>query len=171
MPSDKAKNIILNYEGVLDFETIGVLIGKLQSIVKRLNTKIYIYKKVLSVMIESLENIYKYYSDKDFNSLPEGHIPNFQIISEGNSFIIHVSNPVRVSDIPKVKNKLESINKLDHHGLKELYKNTITNGQFSDKGGAGLGFIEMAKISGRKLEFSFNEIDTNFAIFNLSIII
>ena len=48
-----------------------------------------------------------------------------------------------------------------------MYKQIITNGQFSEKGGAGLGLVEMAKITDQKIEYSFSEINGKFDYFRL----
>ena len=50
------------------------------------------------------------------------------------------------------------MNKHSKEELKELYKSTITNGEFTPKGGAGLGFIEIAKTTGSKLECAFEKL-------------
>ncbi len=39
-----------------------------------------------------------------------------------------------------LENRLVYLNNLTVQGIKEYYKETITNGQFSQKGGAGSGF-------------------------------
>ena len=54
------KESILSHKGHLDFEVIGNLITRLKEEVDQLDIKINIYKKVLTIMIESLENIFKY---------------------------------------------------------------------------------------------------------------
>ena len=48
-----------------------------------------------------------------------------------------------------------------------IYRETITNGVFSDKGGAGLGFIEMAKITSNKLGYQFLTATDEYQIFEL----
>jgi len=44
-------------------------------------------------------------------------------------------------------------------------KSTITNGEFSSKGGAGLGFIEIAKTTGNKLEYKFEGLSTGYSLY------
>ena len=40
--------------------------------------------------------------------------------------------------------------------------------EFSDKGGAGLGLIEMAKKTGNKLDYDFVSLDNDYSYFILS---
>ena len=53
--------------------------------------------------------------------------------------------------------------------LKEYYKEVLSEGGFSDKGGGGLGMIDIARKSGQKLNYHFTEIDETFSFFNLNI--
>jgi len=63
---------------------------------------------------------------------------------------------------------LEEINSLDKEGLKQLYKKQMREGRLSDKGGAGLGFIDIARKTGNKLEYHFLPIDETSSFFLLS---
>jgi hypothetical protein len=57
------------------------------------------------------------------------------------------------------------VNKQNDEELKELYRSTITNGEFTSSGGAGLGFIEMAKTTGNKLEYDFEALSQEFSLY------
>jgi hypothetical protein len=69
--------------------------------------------------------------------------------------------------VETLRSKIDHVNKRDREELKELYKSTITNGEFSPKGGAGLGFIEMAKTTGNKLEYSFENLSKDYSVYTL----
>ncbi|NJM17197.1 MAG: hypothetical protein HC896_19070 [Bacteroidales bacterium] len=84
-----------------------------------------------------------------------------------DEFVITSGNPIRAKDVPVLQGRIDHINNLDQGGLNTLYKNTITNGKFSSKGGAGLGFMEMAKLIDNKIDFFFTPIDANYSFFNL----
>lgn len=68
-----------------------------------------------------------------------------------------------------LEKRLIYLNNLPPQGIKEYYKDTITNGQFSQQGGAGLGLIEMAKISGNKIEYMFQRVNDYYVTFSLRI--
>jgi hypothetical protein len=86
-----------------------------------------------------------------------------------NEYIVTSGNPVRNEVIPNIQGKLEKINTLDKEGLKELYKEIIKNTEISEKSGAGLGFVDMARKSGEKLGFSFEPINDEFSFFTLRV--
>lgn len=170
MLSLKKKKTLVSHYGHLKYETIGELLSALKQESKDLDIKLSLYKKLLSATIEILENIYKYHDNFDhIISNDHTYTPKFILQVDQHGFYIEAGNPILKNDIDHLQSKLDKINNLDKHGLKELYKNTITNGRFSVKGGAGLGFIEMAKLSGEQLSYDFQEINTQFSYFTLGI--
>lgn len=165
-------DIILSYKGLLDFDNIGDLIQSLKDEMRKRNIRFNTYKKVLSVMIESLENIIRYNEILEKKkSLFTDHPPEFRIVAENKQFYVESCNAILKDDITDLENKLSQLNKLDKTGIKELYKETITDGKFSEKGGAGLGIIEMAKIADGKLDYSFSDIDNISSFFTLSLVV
>lgn len=164
--------IILEYKGHLTFSTIGRLLILLKHKMVQKNIKVGVYKRILSIMIEALENIYKN-SDayQDNANIQKNFVPEFFLTKNNLSYQITVSNPVKNSSVPGLKSKLEMVNSKSPDELRILYRQTISNGQFSEKGGAGLGLIEMAKISGNPLEFSFKPINKEFSYYTLKVIL
>lgn len=164
------KEIFLHYKGVILYDTIGELISELKEVMFEKQIKQTVYKKVLMVMIEALENIFKY-SDCFMNAknLNDDFHPEIFISKTPTNFSITVSNPVRNTDRLNLESKIIEINSLDKQGIKNKYKQIITNGEFSEKGGAGLGIIEMAKITDAPLEYSFTKINDTFCYYSLSL--
>jgi hypothetical protein len=163
---------ILNFTGKVRYDTISNLINELKSKVVALGIQTTIYKKILLVMIESLENIMKYTVDNTSqNNLLSDYPPCFYIRKMAQKYILGSSNLIEKNNVPSLKNKLDHLNTLDNQGLKELYKTTITNGQFSQKGGAGLGFIEIVKISSHGIDYTFDPVDELLSYFKFNITI
>ncbi len=166
------KEEILNYTGPLKYDTIGELINDLKKKVPGLNLKLVVYKKLLLIMIESLENILKYNENFDANSHIRTHYSQkFKIERNNERYFLISTNVVLNKDVQRLKDKINQVNSLDSDGLKKLYKSTITNGRFSRKGGAGLGFIEMAKISTEKIQFDFKKINNEYSFYELTVVI
>jgi len=164
------REVILSYQGLFNFEIIGHLLNSLKDETESRGISISHYKKILSVMIEALENVFKYneYFEKESNLFPE-YYPKFQLEKHEKNYILQTSNPILNKDVENLSEHISTINNLDKEGLRQLFRNTLTNGQFSSKGGAGLGFIEMAKVSGEKIEFNFDPIDNKFSYYSCRI--
>ena len=172
MISNTKKELILSYSGSLKYDTIGELINNLKKAVTNFKIKLAIYKKILLVMIESLENILKYNENFDGSSyIRTNFSPEFKIEKDDEKYFLTSVNVIFNNDVPILKKKINHVNNLDSEGLKKLYKSTITDGRFTHKGGAGLGFIEMAKISTEKIQYNFTRINDKYSYYKLCIII
>ena len=165
--------IILDHKGVIRYETIGELIHAFKQKIHARGIHTGTYKKVLLIMIESLENIMKHSEccPAEHAELSSNYLPVFSIQKNTSKFIIASSNAIRKLNTLAFRNKLDYLNALDQQGLKDYYKETITNGQFTNRGGAGLGLIEMAKISGNKIFYEFLPLDEHCDRFTMIITI
>jgi len=164
------RETILEFTGHLTFSTIGRLLTMLKHKMVEKGIKIGIYKRILGVMIEALENIYKY-SDQyqDNQMIDKNYLPTFKLERVDQSYIIKTTSPIKTTDITTLKGKIELVNNKSAEELKLLYRQTITNGQFTAKGGAGLGLIEMAKITNNKLGYRFEPINDDFSLYHLTL--
>lgn len=173
MVAIQEKNILVSYEGTLTFDIIGELIHQLKEAAEQRKIQLSTFKRLLSATIESLENVFKYLSTlpSDFHLPGNLPLPAFSIEEKGNEFTLRASNPVMTTDVEEIRHRLDRINSLDRAGLKELYKETITDGLFTARGGAGLGFIEMAKVSDHSLKYEFSGYHEPFTWFSLEVII
>lgn len=163
---------ILDYTGPLDSESIDTLINDFREKNNDLGIKIMIFKKIVTIIIESLENVYKY--SKIFQEmffLPSGHLPKFVLEKHHNKYVITVGNPVRNEDVSNLTSRLDAIKKLNGDELKELYINTIRDGSFSAQGGAGLGFIKIARLANNKFEYHIEPISDGISFFTMTITI
>jgi hypothetical protein len=164
------QEVIIEYKGHLTFNTTGRMLTILKCKMVNDGIHVSVYKRILSVVIEALENIYKYNDQyQDFRYIAENYVPYFKISRNETAYYIICQNPIKNEHIPDLQKKLETVNSKDFEGLRLLYRETISNGKFSHKGGAGLGIIEMAKISGNPLLFTFEQINESFSWYSLTI--
>jgi hypothetical protein len=127
-----------------------------------------LYKKLLTLMIEVLENVFKYSEHfEDFILEYPEYQPEFELNLRNEVFTLISRNPVRNKDKKAISDKINRINTSNEEELKKIYRETITNGIFTEKGGAGLGFIEMAKTVNRDLEIDFRPAAAGYSIYEL----
>jgi hypothetical protein len=161
---------LLNYTGEINYDNIGVMLSELKRKMDEHGFRLGAYKKVLTVLVECLENIYKYSSNAMVDqSVLQDHPPYFSLQPFDGYFILKAGNPLFEKDKVKLKSKIEGINALDADGLKSIYKKIITDGKFTDKGGAGLGFIEMVKTTGNKIDFTFDPLNPEYSYFHITL--
>ncbi len=128
-------------------------------------------KKVFHVMVELLQNVSKHAEQKGSEELQKDGRGIFLLCKNDEEYAITTGNILVKSKIPDMTDILDRINNLDKDGLKGLYKQQIKDGRLSTKGGAGLGFIDIAKKTGNKLHFNFLPINDEYAFFVLTSII
>jgi len=87
----------------------------------------------------------------------------------GGIYYITSGNLIETENVEDLRKKLQGINELEKDELKQLYKEVLTNEGLSEKGGAGLGIIEMARKSGQKLGFDFKQVNDQLSMFYLQI--
>ncbi len=161
---------VLRFKGRLTFEKIGILLNDFKASKESFNIHPVLYKKLLTLMIEVLENILKY-SDQ-FEEFIEGrpeHQPEFELYHDESRFLLISRNPVLDSTIENITSRIDRVNRSGEEELKNYFRETITNGTFTEKGGAGLGFIEMAKIASHPIAVRFEPVGDGYHIFELKL--
>ena len=125
-----------------------------------------VQKKVFHVMVECLQNISKH-AENPANSFSKDGRGIFIVTRGDTEYSVTTGNIISNDKISGLRQMLERINSLDKDGLKKLYKQQIREGRLSDKDGAGLGFIDIARKTGEKLVFNFLPLDDNTSFFVL----
>lgn len=167
------ENIILSFKGEFTSELLTSFLNILES--KMIELKINNNKKrrVFNVLIECFQNLYHHIAITDYkNELVEIKKPALVIVKhhEGN-FIVRTGNYIEKCKIDDLKRKIAMVNSLDSEELRGLYQMKLANDPRTEKGTAGLGFIDIARKSKRKLEYDFVEIDEVSSFFCLKVII
>lgn len=129
-----------------------------------------VQKRVFHVMVECLQNIGKH-AESSRSGHPEemasGGRGVFMVSKGDDCYHVISGNLVENLKMKALEESLELVNSLDKEGLKDLYKAQMRDGQLSDKGGAGLGLIDIARKTGNKLEYHFMPINEKSHFFIL----
>ena len=156
-------NLILVYEGEFTQEITKSVLSMAEKNLDSIGEEQNIKRKVFNVMVECLQNICKH---ADSMKREEERRAIFMIGKENDAYEITSGNYILNSSIEGLKAKLDQINNLDKEGLKVLYKDLIKTSELSDKGGAGLGFVDIARKSGQKLGFDFEPVNEENSFFS-----
>ena len=123
-------------------------------------------------MVEIIENNYKYVNELNDHILKKSpKKPYFLFKREGNYFKLESGNPILKEDAENLKKKIDYINQLPYDELQKLYKNTMSDGIYENKKGAGLGIMKMAKISKNDIQYSIVNMTENIAYYTVEIFI
>jgi len=159
--------ISLVYDGEINYKIIQAFTDLTNNELEYKKEPNPIKKKVFNVLVECLQNISKHAEciEKNNNEYGRGII----LVSETpESYNITTGNVVKSVNIDKIKLNIDLINSKNKEELREFFKERLSTGRISKKGGAGLGFIDIAKKSGNKLEYSFSDINKDYKFFILN---
>jgi hypothetical protein len=162
-------HVILIYEGDFTQQTTKSILTMAERNLESSGEESTIKKRIFNVMVEALQNIVKHSDETETLEKGKHHAAIFLIGNEESKYSIMSGNPIKKENVASLKSALEKINSLDKEGLKELYKDIIKNSTLSEKGGAGLGFVDMARKSGEKLEWAFVDVDDEVSFFCLKV--
>ncbi len=121
-------------------------------------------KRVFHIMVESIQNITRHQEAPE--DAPEA-TAIFGIQKRGHWYYVTTGNIIEKTKVPDLEGKLLKVNSLDQDELTQFYREILSDGKISTKGGAGLGLIEMARKSGNKLHYDFRDVNKELAFFYL----
>jgi hypothetical protein len=159
-------DVKLIYEGEINHEIMKVFTSLTENGLKAEEFKGQ--KKVFNVMVECLQNISKH-SDC-IEGIKQENIGNgiFLISNNDRELTIVTGNTLRKEKEAFLTEKIDYINSLNKEELRDYYKKVLKENTISDKGGAGLGFIDIARKTQNKLSYTFNPINDQFSFFIMS---
>ena len=126
-------------------------------------------KKVNNILIESLQNIH-HHSKGQGDELASSEVI-FLVRKDDGGYRIVTGNRMLRADVPELISRIEKINSLSEEELRTYYQESLRTAQLSEKGGAGLGMIHMARQSGNKLDFRFDNLDDRLTYFSLMLFV
>jgi hypothetical protein len=124
-------------------------------------------RKVFSILVESLENVAKF--SPGMEQEEKYGMPVAMIRFDKGIYTLTTGNLILKDKVASLKEKLDEINSCDKAGIKELFKKALVEQSiFSDSTG-NMGLIEMARKSGNKLLYQFDEINKQYSYYMLTV--
>jgi hypothetical protein len=166
-------NVVLAYKGSITTEMINNTLESIESIIGGGEEDNKLRKKVYNVLVESLQNLYHHTDDlsDDLRSIYHDKFGVVVIVKDGSTIKITTGNFVPSTRIKFLKDKIDKINSLSQEELKDMYKFILNHQKLSEKGGGGLGLVDIARKTGNKLEYGFLNVNNDYYFFNLNILI
>lgn len=165
------RNIMLSFKGDLTPELLNSILTVVEEKLAGFDENPQIRKKVFNVLVELLQNLYHHKGRSSLLGRVDSSEAAVMIMIARNAtgYSIITGNFIENQNVGKLKQRLEEINGMSKEDLKELYKSVLNNGMMSDKGGGGLGMIDIARKAGEKLDFGFIPFDENNSFFSLNV--
>lgn len=166
------QRILLSFKGSLSPDLITALLGLVERKMEHIELDHRSRKRVFNVVMECLQNLYHHNQQPlEPSGTTTGNDPHgvVMIALQPDGYSILTGNFMAGTDVERVKDHLDLINSMAPEELRSFYKSTLANGKFSERGGGGLGMIDIARKSGGKLEYGFVPYDKDSAFFSLNV--
>ena len=161
-----SSNSIFSYLGDLSDSDLNRIFGSIELLLSSSHSSKLLKKKLFNLLIEISQNLY-HYSQKE--ELGDNNLVFIIISEQDHTYQIITGNIIFNHEVASVRSRIEMVNSMNNEELKELYRGILDVGTVTSGNGAGLGLIDLARKSGRKLSYNFEEIDDKFSFFTLMV--
>ncbi len=161
-------NVMLSFKGEVSFDLVKSLLDVMEDRLESIESNPKTKKKVFNVLVECLQNLGHHVEETGLD-LENNRTAILLIWTDDTTYHVATGNYIATDKVPKLNAWLDKINSISREELRKLYKEILNNETFSSKGGGGLGFIDIARKSGQKLDYNFRELKNNVSFFSFQI--
>lgn len=162
-------NIAMVWSGHLSSDIEKQVLSFAETHLSEGDLEVKVRRKVFSIMVECLQNISKY--NPGFEVEEKLGMPIAMIISEKSGMRLTTGNLIKNIKVPKMKERLNTVNRYDKNGLKELYRISLAGEDLKAEKTGIMGLIEIARKSGHKLDYKFDEVNSEYSYYVLSVLV
>lgn len=125
-------------------------------------------RKIFYISVELLQNVF-HHAMRKINGIEENYFHFIISKIDLENYKISAGNFVNKNKYDTLVSRIEQLNLLEKIEVKQLYKTILNNNQFSQKGGGGLGMIDIKRKSDQKFEYNRVNYNKNLYFFNFSV--
>jgi len=167
----ESDNVLLSFKGDITSDLTASVLHIIEQRLIEMNENPKLRKKVYNVMVECLQNLYHHIDElpqiREEQAAKRSAI--FMVGMNSDGYSITTGNYIDSSRVNSFAGRLDRINSMSQDELKLFYKEILSNDERSDKGGGGLGMIDIARKTGKKLDYDFIPVNENLSFFSLNI--
>ncbi len=166
--------VVVSFKGTV---TEDLTSGALQAVERYLEERseaTAVRRKVFNVMVECLHNLFHHPAPRRLGLtgrlLPERSSIFFVRLTD-SGYEVGAGNYVENRNVALLKNRVKDVSNCSPEQLRHLYRTVMANDERSERGGGGLGLIDIARKSGNPLSCSFHSVDDHCSFFSLTALI
>jgi len=158
------QDILLAYRDVITEDTVHQLLDISELKLTMNGEEKKLRKRVFNVLVECLQNVvnHSYQGEQDNASI-------LLISRTPGAIIVHTGNMVGNTDISRFEERVSKVNELRAANVREAYNEQLSDAEFSTKGGAGLGLLDMYRRSGNPIDYAIKKIDEGKSFLSISV--
>ncbi|MEM1406910.1 MAG: SiaB family protein kinase [Bacteroidota bacterium] len=134
---------------------------------RKLTDNLRLKKRLINILVETAQNL-KFYHCSACDNTENREI--FIIAQKRtDKLLFQAGNYILKSDMDGIESRIKMVNAIPKENLGDLYRGVLDYGSVSNSGGAGLGFIDIARKSDSPLTYTLDKIDDKTYFFTLEI--
>lgn len=146
-------SMVFSYKGAFHEGLTEKIIGISENSIEGNDNPTMVNRRVSFLIVECFQNILKHGEQGDETGGEDEGIFSFRTVDD--SFFINSVNLIKEKDRAQLEESFSILNGLGKDELKQLYKQQLESASLSEKGGAGLGLIQLARKSGQPIRYKF----------------
>ncbi|MDQ3108732.1 MAG: SiaB family protein kinase [Bacteroidota bacterium] len=161
------QHYMLCYKGHFSQDVTKSLLTMAENKLEKEGTETAIKKKIFNIMMGCLQNICM----TETTTQEENPSAIFMLGKNDQEFFIFSGKVIPNEQVDEMKRKLYAINMMDSEDLKNLFTSLIKSLSASEISESEVTLIDIARKSGKKLEFNFHEINDLTTFFSMRTVI
>jgi len=163
-----AKNVLYSFKGVIDESITERITEVMDKYFQENDIPSERRKKFFLIMVECVQNVYHHQlkPENDQRLLESGIVVSNDVNA---NYRIASGNYIENDSIDALQSKIEKMNAMTPEQLRAFYQESLAIAELSEKGGAGLGILDMARKSKMPLDYEFVPFDEKYSLFILGI--
>lgn len=155
-----AGDIIVDFYGSMQPNCIDELLATIENKLNDTSEVENVKKKVLHVFVECIQNLFHHVesTDEAYRLFGNEKFCGIALSHEGSFYRISTGNIINQEKIQAMEKRIDNINSLTEDEVKMLYRDTLYNKGFSEKGGGGMGIIDIARKTGNKILYKMYDL-------------
>lgn len=162
---------IFYYKGKIEDEDVTEILNSIEKILADRNESPKVLKKIFNVLVELVQNLYHHGEVPPDLEVPYSKFGVLIVCEEGAQYRISAGNFLKIDGLKLIRDRIDQINTLSSEETQNLYRIILNNENFSDKGGGGLGMVDIARKSGNSMEYQFFEYSSNYLFLAIDVVI
>ena len=157
---------LLSYSGNGNDDLIAHMIDLVEGKLDKVEPSLSIRKKIIHVLIEILQNISQHkaeFSLIDYQSFV------IYLFKDRNEYLIVSGNYILNEKTTKISEWIDHYRSLSNLERKKVYRKKLTNGEFTNRGGAGLGLMDIIRRSEGNLCYRVIPADADHSYFVMEV--
>jgi len=164
----EAQGILFCYSGYM---TEDILLGIGNALKKKMDIQDLDAKKkraIFSIFVEQMQNVIRYSAEREMHKETTELSYGLLTVGEARGKVyVTCCNVVNAADAERLKITLSRVKGLDKDGLKALWKETLKGDTPEFSKGAGVGFIDIARLATGGIDYDFAPLEDGLLFFTI----